>query len=66
MSERVTHHAQVDLSIGHVRSRAVPQPVSRSFFQQVGTRRRHFIALTKSSGGPSKHLLDDRMQGGAR
>ncbi|SAK85956.1 hypothetical protein AWB77_04551 [Caballeronia fortuita] len=66
MSERVRHHPQVYLSISHVRSSAVAKPMIRSFFQQIGTRRRCLVALTKSSGGPCKHLLEDRMQGGAR
>ena len=66
MAEIVAHEPQVDLLVGHVRTRAVPQPVRRGLPGQRVAGFEFRTALAQLSGGAREHALDDRVQRDAR
>src|SRR6516225_5588298 len=66
LAEIVAHEPQVDLLVGHVRTRAVPQPVRRGLPGQRVAGFEFRTALAQLSGGAREHALDDRVQRDAR
>ena len=66
MTQIVAHEPQIDLVVGHMRPGTMTQPVRRSLFKQVGARRRGVSTFAQPLGGAVKHVLDDRVQRGAR
>jgi len=62
----VAHEPQVDLLVGHVRPRAVPQPVRRGLPGQRGAGLGCRAACAQLAGSARKHAPDDRVQRDAR
>ena len=64
--EIVSDQSQIDLLIGHVRARSVPQPMRRRLLEHVGSMDRRRVSFAQSRGSACEYPFDDGVQRGAR